>query len=121
MSALQIYFPRDISYSNVKYYIIKFFEWEYKHIFGSSFDVTKDTNKNLIELMNYMRRRFKIHDFQINKQDYTVTQMRKEKFEQPITEIIAKHHKGDIVLNQENTKDYIDIRNKTKKTSFDFM
>ena len=63
----------------------------------------------------------RIPDFEINKQDYTVTQMRKEKFEQPITEIIAKHHKGDIVLNQENAKEYTDIRNKTKKTSFEYL
>ena len=50
ISALQLYIPTNMTNFNVKYYLLKFFEWEYNNIFHKQFDVFENLNKNLINL-----------------------------------------------------------------------
>ena len=125
MSVIQIYFPRDISYSNVKYYIIKFFEDQFHLIYNTAFDLSKDTNNRLIDVIKYLHKVYRIHDFEINNEEATSIKKILKRTEplESIKEIVGKHYKGDVILDEQNAKGYTEpvTERKTKKTSFDFI
>jgi hypothetical protein len=63
-------------------------------------------------------------NFEINGEVTSIKKIRKltEPLE-TIKEIVGKHYKGDVILDQQNAKGYTEAvtDRKTKKTSFDFI
>jgi hypothetical protein len=111
ISALQLYLPKKMTDFNVKYYIIKFLEWEYNKIYNEKFDVFKNTNNSLINLIKFTHKFYKINDFEINGKNYTINDIELIKKEYSkngptINKIVCKRDtlKNSIIYEKQNPK-----------------
>ena len=123
ISALQLYLPQNMTHFNVKYYLLKFFEWEYHNIFHKKFDLFKGSNQNLMNLIKFIRNKYKRTHFQINGKDYLYKQVKNIEFEIKIDKIVVKGEtaKKSIILDSKNTTKYLVDIPKNEKNVFEFI
>jgi len=58
VSTLQTQIPKNITFKNIKYYVIKYLEWEYFQIFKEKFDINLNTNEKLTDLISYIKKHY---------------------------------------------------------------
>jgi hypothetical protein len=126
ISALQLYLPRNMTDFNVKYYLLKFFEWEYKKIFHETFTIN---NESLIDLTKFIHKKYGLNDFEINGKDYKFKGLTNDQGltnnQGLITKIVAKRKntKENIILEKPNPKYNIEYNQKNlpKQNVFDYI
>jgi len=128
ISALQLYLPRKMTDFNVKYYIIKFLEWEYNKIYNEKFDVFKNTNNSLINLIKFTHKFYKINDFEINGKNYNINDIELIKKEYSkngptIDKIVCKRDtlKNSIIYEKQNPKYLEEYTNSNNQTVFQLI
>jgi len=128
ISALQLYLPRKMTDFNVKYYIIKFLEWEYNKIYNEKFDVFKNTNNSLINLIKFTHKFYKINDFEINGKNYNINDIELIKKEYSkngptINKIVCKRDtlKNSIIYEKQNPKYLEEYTNSNNQTVFQLI
>ena len=125
ISALQLYIPRNMTHFNVKYYLLKFFEWEYHNIFHKKFDIFHNLNKNLIgRLCTFIHKQYKINNFEVNGKLYDYKQLKYINLNIDIKKIVAKRetNKRSIFLEKQNAIKYIKKEyTQSNQTVFDYI
>jgi hypothetical protein len=128
ISALQLYLPRKMTDFNVKYYIIKFLEWEYNKIYNEKFNIFKNTNNSLINLIKFTHKFYKINDFEINGKNYNINDIELIKKEYSkngptINKIICKRDtlKNSIIYEKQNPKYLEEYTNSNNQTVFQLI
>jgi len=128
ISALQLYLPKKMTDFNVKYYIIKFLEWEYNKIYNEKFDVFKNTNNSLINLIKFTHKFYKINDFEINGKNYNINDIELIKKEYSkngptINKIVCKRDtlKNSIIYEKQNPKYLEEYTNSNNQTVFQLI
>jgi hypothetical protein len=73
ISILQTQLSHNLTTFDIKYYTLKFFEWEYENIFGENFDITNDTNKKLLNLIYFIKSKYSNSNtiYKIDSKDVT--------------------------------------------------
>ncbi len=126
ISVLQLYLPQNMTHFNVKYYLLKFFEWEYYSIFHKKFDIHNNCNQRLIGLSQFIHKKYKMNYFEINKKQFVYKQLRHLDFDD-INQIVIKKDKSDklnkaVVLDKENATKYLkDVPKKSELTAFSYI
>lgn len=123
ISALQLYIPRNMTHFNVKYYILKFFEWEYKNIFHKEWNIHTDLTKNLIKLSEFIHKQYKIDTFEINGNNFNYKQLKQIPLNMDIKKIIAKREtmQRSVILEKQNATKYLKEFKQTDKNVFDYI
>jgi len=66
VSTLQTQIPHNLTATDIKYYLLKFFEYEYNEISGETFNIKENTDQKIQNLLYYIKDVLKGNSFIVN-------------------------------------------------------
>jgi len=123
---LQLYLPQNMTDFNVKYYILKFFEWEYKNIFHEKFNLQTNVHIHLYKLISFVHKKYHINKFEINHKKFNFKNINETMFKNKFEKIICLRNlmKNSIIFEPQDeryNKEYNPDEDLPKKNVFELI